>query len=83
MINLTNNLNDITAAIKYKAEHLTETINEAINNNAGDNIVDLLKEEQDKLNDLYDKLENLQDEGYTNLGLLQDEEADMFNEGGA
>ena len=74
MINLSQHYETIINAINYKAEHLTDTINTLVNNDAADTIVSNLKDEQDTLYALADQLMQHQDEGYTNLALLTDDE---------
>ena len=82
MVNLTDNLNDIKAALQFKAERFNKDIENAINasgNKEGNSVVvDLLKEEQDKINDLLDKINNLIDEGQYNLLLVGDDELDII-----
>ena len=78
MINLTNETDLIIDALKTKVETMTTAINEATNSNIGSDIVDLLKEKQDKLNELIDKIDNAMEEDDVYFALLTESEMEQL-----
>lgn len=78
MINLTNYTDDIIDAIKFRSEKMTESINLAINSNLDEGIVETLKERQNKLNELTDKIESALEEEDVYIALLNDDERELL-----
>ena len=77
MINLTNETDLIIDALKTRAESMTNVINEAVNENIDSSLVDLLKNKQDKLNDLVDRIESAQEEDYMYFALMTESEMEQ------
>jgi hypothetical protein len=78
MINLTNETDLIIDALKTKVETMTNAINESVNSNIDSGIVDLLKDKQNKLNDLLDQIENAIEEDDVYFALLTESEMEQL-----
>lgn len=75
MINLTTDIQQITAALTYKIEGINKELNKLAENpiDGGEFIVSALEQNRSQAEELLDKIEKYTDEGFCNLVLIDDD----------
>lgn len=80
MINLTNDIQQITAALTYKIDGINEELNKLAENpiEGGDFLVSALEQSRSQAEELLDRIEKYTDEGFCNLVLIDDDKLDYL-----
>lgn len=74
MINLTTDIQQITAALTYKIDGINKELNKLAENpiEGGDFLVSALEQSRSQAEELLDRIEKYTDEGFCNLVLIDD-----------
>lgn len=80
MINLTTDIQQITAALTYKIDGINKELNKLAENpiEGGEFLVSTLEQSRSQAEELLDKIEKYTDEGFCNLVLLDDDKLDYL-----
>lgn len=80
MINLTTDIQQITAALTYKIDGINKELNRLAENpiEGGDFLVSTLEQSRSQAEELLDRIEKYTDEGQYNLILVDDDELDII-----
>lgn len=80
MINLTTDIQQITAALTYKIDGINKELNKLAENpiEGGDFLVSALEQSRSQAEELLDRIEKYTDEGFCNLVLIDDDKLDYL-----
>ena len=80
MINLTTDIQQITAALTYKIDGINKELNKIAENpiEGGDFLVSALEQSRSQAEELLDRIEKYTDEGFYNLVLIDDDKLDYL-----
>lgn len=80
MINLTTDIQQLTAALTYKIDGLNKELNNLAENpvEGSDFIIPILEQNRSQAEELLDKINKYTDEGFCNLVLLDDDKLDYL-----